>query len=250
MVSRRKNFGVYASLNCAGEHKEDYEQGLRTAIEAGVDGIHIDAMDGILTPQRSLFSPKNAAKIVQYARSISRNINYPVDVHLFVQDPAKRVIEYKSAGVGQITVPYSAFSDLDGNISDRNRQSLVQCLKKITNETPQKVTGISINPVNAEYVFSDFSIISLIRYVHIIGSGPGMDVAPLMPGVVKSVSEMSEKRARMKKYNPSLEIIVEGGVTPKNASALKKAGADRLILGHSFFNSADPKKFLEIVRQA
>ena len=55
--------------------------------------------------------------------------------------------------------------------------------------------------------------------------------------------------SRLRHRYPELTIQVDGGVSLKNARALAKAGANRLVAGSAIFNSPDPQRALEELSQ-
>ncbi len=230
---------VYASL--AGARKEDFLQMVEDALEARIDGFHLDYMDGSVTPGAyASFDDDYAGRLVSYCRSRTRNGSFYVGAHLLVRDPSGLIMPYKDAGVSEIIIHAPAFRD--------DSQGLVSCLKRVRGDAPQRKVGLSVNVADALDAMDDFSVLGNIDCLHIIGSGPGVDRAPLTPGVIEGVEKLYSDRSRMRSYNPSLEISVDGGVNPKNAVPLKRAGVDRLVLGSAFFRSNDYAAFVRSVK--
>ena len=57
--------------------------------------------------------------------------------------------------------------------------------------------------------------------------------------LLKIVFDTNESIKKIKSMYPNLRVQVDGGVTLENASLLKHAGVDRLVVGNALFESGD-----------
>jgi len=74
---------------------------------------------------------------------------------------------------------------------------------------------------------------------------PGFGGQKLIPGCVRKVEELYEFRER---EGLGFEIAVDGGVNRETAPRVRAAGADVLVMGSAFFESADPADLVRGVR--
>lgn len=61
----------------------------------------------------------------------------------------------------------------------------------------------------------------------------------------KFQDEIFDKIKEVKELNPKIVVSVDGGVKEEHLLALKKAGADQVVMGSAIFESKDPRAELE-----
>ena len=76
------------------------------------------------------------------------------------------------------------------------------------------------------------------KYILVLTVHPGFYGNTFLPAQIKKISQI-------KKINPNVKIIVDGGMNPKRIVLAKKAGADIFISGSYVMKSDDPKKRLK-----
>lgn len=160
------------------------------------DSLHVDVMDGGFVP--------NFALPASFGPLLRRETGVRVDVHLMVNHPARYVQDL--AGVDMVYVHPEADGWRDGMDALRS--------EGIT-------AGLAINPeteVDSAHVALADSV--LIMTVH-----PGFCGQELIP-------EALAKVARVRKIDPTKEIVVDGGIT---WAILDKTGADFCVMGSAFF---------------
>jgi ribulose-phosphate 3-epimerase len=97
--------------------------------------------------------------------------------------------------------------------------------------------GVAINPhtpvSNLEYIleYADFVLIMSVN--------PGFGGQSFIENSLRKISELKEMITR-KGLNTLIEV--DGGVSLKNAAALKEAGADIIVVGSAITSSPDPIK--------
>ncbi len=233
---------VYVSLNGV-KNLKALDSALEKALEEKIDGFHFDVIDGGLTTQRptwSYFCPSYIEKVIAYAAEYKEDITFPVDVHLFVEEVPRIAHPFLETRVSSLTIPYNAFD---------NNKELIAYVKSIRkpNDLSRKVrqVGVSFNSGNT-ISQRNINLFSNIDYAVVIGSGPGFDVAPMMPETDETVWKISD----MKRYvTNSFDIFVDGGVTPENVDKLRRVGANGFIVGNAFFMSDDPSKFIRAIKK-
>jgi ribulose-phosphate 3-epimerase len=83
---------------------------------------------------------------------------------------------------------------------------------------------------------------------------PGFGGQHFLPSTFDKLAELKEmikERESLQKgssHSTPLEIEIDGGVTPENASALKAAGATILVAGTSVFKTPDYRANIEALR--
>ena len=96
-------FRIYPSILTADLGK--LENQIVTAEENGVDGFHIDVMDGQFVPPIT-FGPI----IISHIRKITK---LPIDIHMMVIDPHRFFDELIDAGADSITIHYESTPDFE-----------------------------------------------------------------------------------------------------------------------------------------
>jgi ribulose-phosphate 3-epimerase len=79
-------------------------------VQADVDYIHVDVMDGRFVPPIT-FGAQMVATVKQYSQGV------PLDVHLMIDEPIRMVQDFASAGAGIIIVHAEACSDLAATVA-------------------------------------------------------------------------------------------------------------------------------------
>lgn len=210
---------VFPSLEAARPgHLQDE---LNRAADAGVDAIHIDAMDGNVVPNIA-FGPTLVASLRQLT-------DLPFDLHLMVADPHAYVDRYREAGVASITVHIETTAHP------------IRLLRHITALGCR--AGIAVNP--ATPVSAIEHVIPFVDQVTVMSVDPGFSFQPFLELAVDKVRAVREMAGR------ELDIAVDGGVAPgRIANRLAAAGATILIAGSGTFGSDDLDDAVRHLREA
>jgi ribulose-phosphate 3-epimerase len=184
---------------------------VRDAVNAGVDYIHVDVMDGHFVPNISIGLP--------VVESLRRITNIPLDVHLMIEKPEFYIERFARAGADILTVHVEACTHLD---------STVNAIKKLGLKA-----GVSVNP--ATPLSSLDEVLSMADLLLVMTVNPGFGGQEFIGGMV-------DKIVRLKQiiYNKkfSAEIEVDGGITTVTAPIAAGAGADILVAGSAILNSS------------
>lgn len=180
--------------------------------EAGADLIHIDVMDGNFVPNITI-----GACVVKSIRKVT---HLPFDVHLMIEKPENKFLDFVEAGADYITVHVEATKTLYRLINEIKKHCKV---------------GVALNPSTP--LCSVENIVDEIDLLLIMTVEPGY-------GGQKFIEKMIEKvkKAREMIGNRDIILAVDGGVNDENAPKLKKAGANMLVAGSYIFKSGDYKK--------
>lgn len=191
--------------------------------KAGADCIHIDVMDGIFVPSISFGLP-----VISAIRKCTDKV---FDVHLMIDEPVRYVSEFADAGADIITVHSEACKHLNRTIQTIRENG---CM-----------AGVALNPstplCELEYILEYVDIVLLMSVNPGFG---GQEYIPNITDKIRALRKMADDKG------VSVEIEVDGGITPDNAKMVIEAGADMLVAGSAVFNGdkeKNVKKFMEIM---
>jgi len=181
------------------------------AVDAGVDYIHVDVMDGHFVPNISIGLP-----VVESLRKIT---NIPLDVHLMIEKPELYIEKFARAGADILTVHVEACTHLDGTVN---------AIKKLGLKA-----GISLNP--ATPLSSLDEVLSMADLLLVMTVNPGFGGQEFIGGMVDKIVRLKDI-INSRKF--SAEIEVDGGITIVTAPIAAGAGADILVAGSAILNSS------------
>ena len=186
----------------------------------GADFIHCDVMDGMFVPNITF-----GAGMIRALRKHTRKI---LDVHLMIEKPERYIDDFIDAGADIITVHFEASPHPHRTLSYIRARGVK--------------AGIVYNPATAvdslEYLMENLDMVLLMTV------NPGFGGQHFLPEILPKIE-------KVRSLIGSREILLEvdGGITPENALAVKKAGANVLVAGSSIFTSEDPKTVIEALKK-
>ncbi len=185
---------------------------IRAVEKAGADLIHIDVMDGHFVPNITI-----GPSVIESLRGVTK---LPFDVHLMIDDPAKYIGAFVSAGSDMITVHVETATHL---------HRVVEMIK----ESGCKA-GVSLNP--ATPLQQTEEILPYVDVLLVMTVNPGFGGQKFIDGMVDKI-----KKARnlVDRLSPNAVIEVDGGMTLQNIKSVSEAGADIFVAGASVFKSGD-----------
>ena len=192
------------------------------AVEAaGVDGIHLDVMDGHFVPNISFGPP--------VIHALRKTTALPFWAHLMISEPSRYLEAYRDAGVQGIVIHCEIEEDWVG-LADRIRAMGLE-------------GGVAVNPETdlsrIENVLDRFNRV-LVMTVH-----PGFGGQSFLPEPLKKIQVLREKADTM---TSPLRVAVDGGINAETGRRVAEAGADILVVGSAIYGAQDYADAVKTIR--
>lgn len=192
--------------------------------KAGAAYIHLDVMDGIFVPNMSFGMP-----LIESIRKVSPIV---FDVHLMITEPQRYIDDFIRAGADLITIHYESCED-PFSVARMIRSKGVKAAIALKPATPAEV----LFPILPEL---DMALVMTVE--------PGFGGQKMMMDMVEKVRTL---RTYANDHGLTLDIQVDGGITPDNLKYATEAGANVVVAGSAIFKAEKPEEVIaEMNRQA
>ncbi|WJY28780.1 MULTISPECIES: ribulose-phosphate 3-epimerase [Sporosarcina] len=199
-----------------GEEIKEVERG-------GADWIHVDVMDGHFVPNITI-----GPLIVEAIRPVT---DLPLDVHLMIEEPDRYIEQFAKAGADYITVHVEAC---------RHLHRTVQLIRSFGVKP-----GVVLNPhTPVETIQHILEDIDLVLFMTV---NPGFGGQKFIPSVVPKVKQLSDM---LKERGLSVDIEIDGGITPETIGVCAEAGATVFVAGSAIYNKEDRAAAIRDIREA
>ena len=188
-------------------------QQVQTALDAGVEYIHVDVMDGHFVPNMTV-----GPLIVEAVKPLTEAAGATLDVHLMISNPDRLVPAFASAGADILIVHVETCDHMHRTI---------QQIKELGVKA-----GVTLNPATPLNTLEE--ILPEVHQVLVMTVNPGFGGQSYIPA---STDKISRLRHMLDGRGLShVELEVDGGIKPNNAAEIVEAGATVLVVGSAIFN--------------
>ncbi|HQR42814.1 MAG TPA: ribulose-phosphate 3-epimerase, partial [Gemmatales bacterium] len=183
---------------------------VQQAIQAGVDRIHLDVMDGHFVPNIS-FGPLVAA-------SLRPHCKIPLEAHLMISEADRYLGAFLDAGVDSVILHIEACPQMAQTIEAVKARG--------------RKVGITLNPATPLSAIKPF--LASIDLLLIMSVQPGFGGQAYLPG---STEKICAARELIQRHNPACELEVDGGINLQTLPEAFAAGGDVFVVGSAVYNS-------------
>ena len=200
------------------------------AVDAGLDWLHLDIMDGNFVPNLT-FGPPVISKL---RKALGDGPTF--DAHLMIENAEDSFQQYIDAGVNHISVHVEAVKHLH------------RCLTAI--RAAGATAGVTLNPGTP--VEAALEVLSEIDLVLVMSVNPGFGGQSFIPTVESKIRRLREAiDAQVAAGGRPVQIQVDGGVKAHNIAMLREWGVTNCVVGSGLFNDkASVADNLSIIHQA
>jgi len=185
-----------------------------------IAGLHVDVMDGHFVPNLT-FGP-------WICDVLKKICDYPLDVHLMIDNTYDFFSHFLKSNVEALTVHYESSPQL---------HRIIQLIKKENIKA-----GVSINPGTSVTVLED--VLSEIDMVLIMTVNPGFGGQSFLKYTLNKIEKLWNLKEQM---NRDLMIYVDGGIDENTVKEVAVKGARGIIAGSSVFNAPIPRKQANLI---
>jgi len=181
---------------------------VREAEAAGVDGIHVDVVDGHFAPILTA-----GPAVVQ---GIRKHTSLPIDVHLMVDHELPYLAPFAEAGADVITIHLES------------RDDAVESFRRIRHLG--KRTGLAVTPgtifaAAAPHLHDVDVLVVMTR-------NPGSAGQPFQSA---ALGKLKQARAYLDKRGWTADVMADGGIQAANVGDVVRAGATWVVAGSAIF---------------
>lgn len=201
----------------AGSQKEldEYFNRLKGAAKE----IHLDIADGKFVQ----------AKVLNFDFKLSRDFSY--NAHLMVKNPEEWIKKYfRRKHFQQITLFIPQMEEV------KEPKKYIQWMK-----SKKKKVAFALKPETKISAVKPY--LKDIDYVLLLTVHPGFYGSPFLPKVLGKIS-------LIKKINPKVKIIIDGGMNPATIQKAAKAGGDYFVSGSFTTKAEKPKERIKELLEA
>lgn len=190
---------------------------IRICEENNVPYLHIDVMDGVFVPNISIGVP--------VVKSIRKETELVLDVHLMIIKPERYVEAFANAGADIINIHYEA----------TDKENIIPTLEKI--RSLGKKPALTIKPKTSYKDVLEFA--PYVDMFLVMSVEPGFGGQSFIESTLENVKGLYEY-----KINNGLnyDIEIDGGIGTGNLKKVLDCGVNVVVAGSAIFGKADKAK--------
>lgn len=195
-----------------------------TCVNAGIEWIHCDIMDGHFVPNIS-YGPA-------VVKAANRASDAFMDVHLMIENPDSYVEAFVDAGADLLTVHQEACPHIHRTLQNIKSHGIA--------------AGVAVNPGTPLSAIEP--VLDDVDLVLIMSVNPGFGGQTFIEQTYRRLNEM-----RTTRENLQLDFLIEvdGGVGLENIEKIARSGADVLVAGSSVFKAKNiEQQISELLKKA
>jgi len=192
-----------------------------SAIDPYADSLHVDIMDGTLTPMISF-----GTWIIPL---LKKNLETPLDIHLYVRNPYELFPEVAKENPSRILLDIDTLSKIVSADPSIDRDSLGLYLL-----STDDLDAIDI------HLFQHTSLVNVVAVNSLQG---GQEIS-------WELVERTNKLADIRRdYGLDFDISIDGGIKEENLKDVIQFPVDQVVIGSAIFMSDDPPKQAQIFKE-
>lgn len=192
------------------------------ADEAGADYIHVDVMDGRFVPNITI-----GPLVVE---AVNAATDLPLDVHLMIVEPDRYVSDFVSAGADIVGVHAEACPHLHRSVQNIKEAGARACVVLNPATPASAVTGVLAD----------------VDQVLVMTVNPGFGGQRFIASALETVRAIRHECAER---GLSLDVEVDGGITPDTIGEAARAGANVFVAGTAVFGADDYGEAIRALRK-
>jgi ribulose-phosphate 3-epimerase len=185
------------------------------------DWVHVDVMDNHFVPNLT-FGPT-------MVEALSRSTDLPLDVHLMIEDPDSRAVEYVEAGGGSVTFHVEAAA------------APIRLVREIRNAGARASMALKpATPIEPyEELLPELDMVLLMTVEPGFGGQRFLDLC---------LPKIRTARRLIEKHGVETWLQVDGGVSLETIERCAEAGADVFVAGSAVYSADDPDRMVAELR--
>ncbi len=184
-----------------------------SAVDPGVDWVHVDVMDNHFVPNLTLGMP--------VVESLLKATDIPLDCHLMIENPGRWAPPYAEAGAHNVTFHAEASDDPVAVARDIRAAG--------------GKAGLAIKPGTPLEPYLE--ILDGFDTLLVMSVEPGFGGQKFMPEVLDKVRTI---RAKIDAGDLRLLVEIDGGISASTIEQAAEAGVDCFVAGSAVYGGDDP----------
>ncbi len=192
-----------------------YQEEIVKIVDAGIDLLHLDVMDGVFVPNIT-FGP-------MIVEAINTLTSVELDAHLMIVKPENYVEQFIDAGTDWLSFHAEATDQTDAIIEKIHERGVK--------------AGLALNPGTPFNSVQEY--IQKLDYLLIMTVNPGFYGQKFMSEVLPKIKTAREY---IEQHGLNCLIEVDGGINVSTVGLVKEAGGDMVVAGAGVFKADDYRK--------